>query len=80
MLWFQKDSLDRVGFGTYGRGSRVLNQKVTFGVLNLPIWGGGATSIGQSPEFYQFLGGLRKTHILGCLGLPDPPLLFRTEF
>ena len=33
ILWFQKDSLDTVGFMTYGRGSRVLNQKVTFGVL-----------------------------------------------
>ena len=36
MLWFQKDSLDTVGFRTYSRGSRVLNQKVTFGVLNGP--------------------------------------------
>ena len=25
MLWFQKDFLDRVGFGTYGGWSRVLN-------------------------------------------------------
>ena len=29
-----KDSLDTVGFETYGEGSRVLNQKVTFGALN----------------------------------------------
>ena len=29
MIWFQKDSLDTVGFTTYGRGSSVLNQKVT---------------------------------------------------
>ena len=36
MLWFQKDSLDTVGFRTYGGGSRVLNQKVTFEVLNVP--------------------------------------------
>ena len=27
MLWSQKDSLDTVGFRTYGGGSRVLNQK-----------------------------------------------------
>ena len=33
MLWFQKDSLDTVGFRTYGGGSRVLNLKVTFWVL-----------------------------------------------
>ena len=30
MLWFQKDSLVTVGFRTYGWGSRVQNQKVTF--------------------------------------------------
>ena len=30
MLWFQKDYLDTVGFRTYGEGSKVLNQKVTF--------------------------------------------------
>ena len=30
MLWFQKDSLDTVGFRTYGGGFRVLNQKMTF--------------------------------------------------
>ena len=35
----QKDSLDTVGFRTFGRGSRVLNQKVTFGVLNVPMGG-----------------------------------------
>ena len=28
MLWFQKDSLNTVGFRTYGGGSRVLNQTV----------------------------------------------------
>ena len=33
---FQKDSLDTVGFRTYGGRSRVLNQKMTFGVLNVP--------------------------------------------
>ena len=32
MLLFQKDYLDTVGFRTYGFGSRVLNQKVLFGV------------------------------------------------
>ena len=37
VLWFQKDSLDTVGFRTYDGGSRVLNQKVTFGVLNVPM-------------------------------------------
>ena len=36
MLRFQKDPLDTVGFRTYGGGSRVLNQKVTFRVLNVP--------------------------------------------
>ena len=36
MLWFQKDSLDIVGFRTYDGGSRVLNQKVTFRALNVP--------------------------------------------
>ena len=36
MLWFQKDSLDTIGFGTYGGGSRVLNQEMTIGVLNVP--------------------------------------------
>ena len=41
MTWFQKDSLDKVGFRTYGRGSRVLNQKVTFGVLNVRMGGRG---------------------------------------
>ena len=51
MLWFQKDSLDRVGFGTYGRGSRVLNQKVTFGVLKEV----GVISLGLSPKKYHFL-------------------------
>ena len=45
MLWFQKDSLDTVGFRTYGEGSRVLIQKVTREVLNVPgggcVWEGG---------------------------------------
>ena len=45
MLWFQKDSLDTVGFRTYGGGSRVLNQKVTFEVLNVP----------KSPKKCQFV-------------------------
>ena len=40
MLRFQKDPLDTVGFRTYGGGARVLNQKVTFRVLNLPSGGG----------------------------------------
>ena len=40
VLWFQKDSLDTVGFRTYGGGSRVLNQQVIFSVLNLPMGGG----------------------------------------
>ena len=39
ILWLQKDSLDTVGFRTYGGGSRVLNQKVTFRVLNVPKGG-----------------------------------------
>ena len=39
LLWFHKDSLDTVGFGTYGGGSRFLNQKVTFRVLNVPMGG-----------------------------------------
>ena len=36
MLWFQKDSLDTVGFRSYSGEYRVLNQKVTFGVQNVP--------------------------------------------
>ena len=36
MLWFQKDSLDTVGFRTCGGGARVLHQKVTFQV-GLPL-------------------------------------------
>ena len=39
MLWFQKDSLNTVGFRTYGGGSRVLKQNVTFWVLNVPMGG-----------------------------------------
>ena len=30
MLWFQKDSLDAVGFLTYGGGSRVLENIIFF--------------------------------------------------
>ena len=41
MLWFQKDSLDIVGFKTYSGRSRVLNQKVTFRVLNNAFGGRG---------------------------------------
>ena len=52
MLWFEKDSLDRVGFGTYGRGSRVLHQKVTFRVLNVPI-GRGVIDLGLSSKLYH---------------------------
>ena len=37
MLWFQKDSVDTVSFRTYGGGSKILNQKVTFWVLNVPM-------------------------------------------
>ena len=40
ILWFQKDSLDTVGFKTFSGGSTVLHQKVTFGVLNVPMEGG----------------------------------------
>ena len=47
MLWFQKDSLNTVGNRTYGGGSRVLNQKVTFEVLNMPM--GGGTGLGLCP-------------------------------
>ena len=39
---FQKDSPDTVGFRTYGGGARVLKQKVTFGVLNVPGREGGS--------------------------------------
>ena len=39
MLWFQKESLDTFG------GSRVQNQKVTFGVLKVPRGRG----VGGSP-------------------------------
>ena len=53
MLWFQKDSLDTVGFRTYGGGSRVLNQKVTFRVLNVPRGAGRDTCLGLSPKKYQ---------------------------
>ena len=31
------DALDTVGLRTYGGGSMVLNQKVAFGVLNVPM-------------------------------------------
>ena len=62
MLWFQKDSLDTVGFRTYDGGSRVLNQKVTFGVLNVPM-GGGVISLGLSPKKYQFFDGFPKIKV-----------------
>ena len=45
MLRFQNDSLVTVGFRTLGGGSRVLNQKVTFGV----------TGLGLSPKNTIFL-------------------------
>ena len=53
MLWFQKDSLDTVGFKTNDGGSRVLNQKVTLKVLNVPGRGRGGRHrfIGLSPKF-----------------------------
>ena len=54
MLWFQKDSLDRVGFRIYGGGSRILNQKVTFEVLNVPknpnVFGGFSKGSQQEPS------------------------------
>ena len=56
MLWFQKDSLDTVGFRTYCGGSRVLSQKVTFRVLYVPnAYGGGGTGLGLGSKFYHFL-------------------------
>ena len=39
MLWFQKDSLDTVGFRTYGGGFIVINLKVTLRVLNVSMGG-----------------------------------------
>ena len=45
MLWFQKESLDTFGFLASGGGSRVQNQKVTFGVLKVPRGRG----VGGSP-------------------------------
>ena len=56
MLWFQKDSLNIVGFRTYDRGSRVLNQKVTFRALKVP-GGRGVTGLGLRFYFCHFLGG-----------------------
>ena len=53
MLGFQKDSLDTVGFRTYGGGARVLNQKVTFGVLNVP----------KNPKKF-FFDGVLKTSLM----------------
>ena len=58
MLWFKKDSLDTVGFRTYGGGSRVLKQKVTFGVLNVPR--GWVTGLGQSPGKCRYLHSIEK--------------------
>ena len=46
MLWFQIISLDTVDFRTYGGGSRVLNQKGTFGLLTVPGGEGGVTGLG----------------------------------
>ena len=57
MLWFQKDSLDTVGFRTYGWGARILNQKVIFRVLSVPMKGGGGTGLVLSPKKYQFFDG-----------------------
>ena len=57
MLWFQKDSLDTVGFRTYDGGSRVLNQKVTFGVLNLPLEGVGGHQFRTKSYIPPFLFG-----------------------
>ena len=57
MLWLKKDSLDTVGFRTYGEGSRVLIQKVTREVLNVPcvcVCGREVTGLGLSPKKYQF--------------------------
>ena len=51
MLWLQKDSLDTVGFRSYSGESRVLTQKVTFGLQSVP---GGVTGIGLSPKIYHF--------------------------
>ena len=46
MIWFQIDSLDTVGFRIYHGWSRVLNQKVTFWVVNVLMGGGGVTGWG----------------------------------
>ena len=55
MLWFQKDSLNIVGFRTYDRGSRVLNQKVTFRALKVP-GGRGVTCLGLKFLLLPFFG------------------------
>ena len=54
-LWFQKDSLDTVSFRTYGGGSRVLNQKVTFRALKVP-GGRGVTGLGLKFLLLPFFG------------------------
>ena len=46
------DPLDTVSFRTYGRGSKVLHQKVTFRVLNVPI-GRGVIDLGLSSKLYH---------------------------
>ena len=53
MLLFQNDSVDTVGSRTYGRRSGVLNQKVTFVVLNVPM--GGGSGLGLSPKKYSWV-------------------------
>ena len=72
MLWFQKDSVDTVSFRTYGGGSRVKKQKVTFGV----------TGLGRSPKKYHFFDGFPyqefASHRATCHKLencqsPSPP-------
>ena len=45
MLWFKIISMDTVDFRTYGGGSRVLNQKMTFRVLNVLREGEGGGSL-----------------------------------
>ena len=64
----RKDSLDTVGFRTCVGGSRVLNQKVTFGVLNVPGGGEGVTGLGQGPKIYRFLLVASPNHIFQCPG------------
>ena len=76
MLWFQKDSLHTVGCRTYGGGSRVPNQKMTFAV----------TGLGLCPKRYPFFDGFPyqefASHRATCHKLencqsPSPPWKYK---